>query len=449
MSVIPETQDQQVGTAVSTPGGPRRQLYQLGKALYRAVPSRVRARLYPIAANAVLLRRLRPEIWVLTGEEKSSHLPLSVCLYVTNQEYKSNLENVIFDSCQGTYLGRGWLWNAFKALPAGAAECSIVVAEVHERHLKWVGKNAGIVIPAWIRGHVPLPRSPAVMKNLNVKRIFRRVRQHDLSYEITRDPRRFDDFFYKMYIPYSKARFGERAFVYSIDKVREMFGRGELLMVSKGDECVVGQLLVYEKDDSAVMPFQGVLDGNREYVTAGAVEAAYEFTLEHLEKNGYRSVSFGQTQAFLNDGILQFKRRYGHIVSSAIEHKYVARVMSDTPVARAFLKSNPFIFQLDDGLRGVVFLDREDFTPQKLEEVYKDYFHPGLLEIIVVVLSADGSRACGPAPEDVTSELTMPTTDSGPEYRRLTKAEYGPLIGPLGELPIAAAAAVRPPPDHA
>jgi len=447
-----ETQGQQAEAIVSTPGGPHRQLYRLGKALYRAVPTRVRARLYPIAANAVLLRRLRPEIWVLSGEEKSTHLPLSVCLYAVTQEYKNTLQNLMFDSCRETYLGRGWLWNAFKALPDAAAECSLVVAEVHERHLKWKGKNAGIIIPAWIRGHVPLPRGPAVMRNLSIKSILRRIRQHQLTYSVMRDPKSFDDFYRRMYVPYAKERFGESAFIMPKDRVRALFDRGELVMVSKGGEYVVGQMVVYEKEGCAYMPLLGVLDGSREFVAAGAVAASYEFSLQHLEKNGYRSVSFGQTQAFLNDGVLQFKRRFGHTISGTTEHKYIARIMSDTPVARAFLKSNPFIFQLSDGLRGVVFVDRELPTSQMLEEVYKEYFHPGLLEILAIFLSADGSRPSGTEPEGVTPGLSTPTMDSpqnGPTYQWLTKAEYDSLIGPLGPLPIAAAVAIRPPQDRA
>ncbi len=112
------------------------------------------------------------------------------------------------------------------------------------------------------------------------------------------------------------------------------------------------------------MPFLGVLDGNRELVDAGVLAATYEFSLQHLEKNGFRSVSLGQTQAFLNDGVLQFKRRFGHTISGTTEHKYVARILSDTPAARAFLKSNPLIFQLSDGLRGAVFVDGAPPTSQ-------------------------------------------------------------------------------------
>ena len=447
-----ETQDQQSEAQVSALGGPRRQLYRLGKALYRAVPTRVRTFLYPIATNAVLLRRLRPEIWVLAGEEKSTHLPLSVCLYAATQEYKRNLQSLIFESCRETYLGRGWLWNAFKGLPEAARECSVVVAEVHERHLKWAGENAGMVIPAWISGYAPLPRGPAVMRKLSIKDVLRRIKQHQLSYEVTRDPKSFDDFYHKMYVPYSKARFGERAFISSRDKVKALFDRGEILMVKMGGESIVGQMLVYEREDFAYMPLLGVLDANREYVAAGAVAASYEFALQHLEKSGYRRVSLGQTQAFLNDGVLQFKRRYGHIVVGTTEHKYIARVWSDTPESRAFLKSNPLIFQRNDGLRGLVFVDGEQPTAEMLAGFYKRYFHPGLVELLVVFLAAVSAGAGASRREDEAVELAPPVmgpSKNGAEYRSLTKAEYGPLIGQLGPLPIADVIAIRQLEDHA
>ncbi|GGA67463.1 hypothetical protein GCM10011507_18750 [Edaphobacter acidisoli] len=76
----------------------------------------------------------------------------------------------------------------------------------------------------------------------------------------------------------------------------------------------------------------------------------------------------------------------------------------------------------------------------------KKYFHLGLLEIIVIFFSADVPHVCDSGPERVQTGLSMRTTDlpqNGPRYQLLTKAEYDPLIRPLGLLGIAVAIAIR------
>jgi len=382
---------------------------------------------------------------VLSGLEKNTRLPLSVCVYWVTPEYRGTVRRLIFDSCRETYLGQGWLWNAFKALPEAAAGCSMVIAEVHERHLKWAGKDAGIVIPTWIRGHVPLPRGPAVMKDSRIKRIHRRIRQHELSWELTRDPEKFEHFYNRMCVPYSKARFGEGAFIFSKENVRAIFDRGELLLVNKGGEHIAGQLIDYRNKKSASIPLLGLLDANAEFVSMGALAAGYEFTLQHLEKNGHRSVGFGQSQAFLKDGVLQFKKSFGHVISSSNELKYVVNFLSDTPAARAFLKNNPLIFERSDGLRGAIFIGGAEPTVEMLAEAYKNYFHPGLVELLVVSLASEDDG--GLKPGEVPSEFSMPTKElqqSGMDCRWLAKDECDVLIGPLGALPIAGAVAIRP-----
>lgn len=388
------------------------------------------------------LRRLRSEVWVLTGEERNSHLPLSVCLYATTQEYKSTLQSLIFDSFQATYLGRGWLWKAFRGLPPAAAGCSVVIAEVHERHVKWMGKSSGIVIPAWVRGHVPLPRGHEVMKRFSIKNILRKIRQQKLESEATRDAQVFDYFYHRMYVPYAKARFGDGAFVFPWDETKAKFDRGELVMVRQRGEYIAGELIVYGEGNTAFMPLLGVLDGSWEIVAVGALAATYEFALQHLEKRGCRTVDFGKTQAFLNDGVLRFKKKFGHVIAGGSEHKYLVSVTRDTRAARAFLESNPFLFEHDGGLRGAVFVDQASPTPEVLLEVYKEQYQLGLLEIVVFFFSQDGP---GGDDQPDPQRAWIPATDSaqrGPTYQVLAKADYEPFLRRLGPLGIAAAVSI-------
>jgi hypothetical protein len=428
------------------PRSPQRRLYQLGKAFYRAVPPRLRALLYPIAEHGVLLRRLRPEVWIISGEERVSRLPLSVCLYSMTDEYKDYLQNLIFgDLFQARYLGRAWLWKAFNSLPAAAGGCSILIAEVHVRHLKWMGANAGIVVPAWIRGHAPLPRGPEVMNRTSVKKILRKIRQQKWEYEATRDQEKFDYFYHKMYVPYTTTRYGDSAFLSPREKLKAKFDCGELILLKKQNEYVSGVIVAYE-GDVARMPFLGVRDGEWDLVVDSALVALYEFTLQHLEQRGCRRIDLGESQTFLNDGVLRSKKKYGHTISSTSIHKFLIRALSDTSAARAFLQNNPFIFQHLDELRGAVFLDAAGPpSPHTLHEIHKQHSHPGLSELIAFFFSPDDTATPHhPAPlPDHATDPSNPPQDQ-PFYQQLTSAHYAPLIDRLGPIDIANAIAIRP-----
>jgi hypothetical protein len=442
-------------SAPSTSVGPKARLYRLGKTLYRAIPPRLRTSLYPIAEHIVLFRRLRSQVWIITGEERASRLPLSVCIYSITDEYKSYLQDLIFGSSfQSTYVGRAWLWKAFRTLPKAASSCSLVIAEVHERHVPWMGPNAGIVIPAWVLGRASLPRAREVKQRGTIKEILRRIRQHNLEYDVARDAETFDDFYTNMYLPEVRARYGDSAFVLSREKAKARFDTGELIMVKKNGRRLCGQLISYRDgwDGAASLICIGVRDGKRELVADGALSAAYEFAFQHLEKTGCPKVNFGESNAFLNDGVLRFKKKYGSTIHAASIHKFLIRVISDNPATRAFLQGNPFIFQRGSEFSAAVFVGPEvPPTLVTLQEIHKEYSHAGLSEIVAFFFTPEGApTASSTTLEPIPNPATNPSIplDAQPSYQQLTPAEFAPLIGSLGPIGIATAVAIRPRKEH-
>jgi hypothetical protein len=298
--------------------------------MYRAIPPSVRGFAHPIAVQSVLLRRLRPEIWIVSGEEQSSHLPLSVCIYVATNENRVYLQNLIFGSSfEARFAGRTWLWNVFKKTPKDAGDCSVIIADVHERHLKLAGARAGVVIPTWVRGYVDLPRGREVMNRDSVKDIQRRIRRLGYEYEVTRDLKSFEYFHQNMYLPYSKGRYGDGAVMMTKEVIRADFDKGELILIKKQGEYISGVLLTYD-GEIAKMPYLGVRDGSWELVSEGAISSGYEFALQHLESIGCRKLILGQSRPFLKDGVLQFKKKYGHKIMEADIHKFLTKIVWDT-----------------------------------------------------------------------------------------------------------------------
>jgi hypothetical protein len=423
---------------------PKHRLYGLTRAIYRAIPRSVRNLAYPIAVQSVLLRRLRPEIWIVSGEERSSHLPLSVCIYAATTENRIYLQSLIFGSTfQAQFLGRTWLWNVFKKTPTAAEGCSVVIADVHERHLNLTGAGAGVVIPSWVRGYVDLPRPPEVMSRDSVKDIQRRIRRLRLEYEVMRDLKSFEYFYQNMYLPYSTGRYGDGAVLKTKEDIKADFDKGELILVKKQGEYISGILLTYD-GELATMPYLGVRDGSWELVSEGAISSGYEFALQHLEGNGCRKLIFGQSRAFLKDGVLQFKKKYGHKIMGAGIHKFLTKVVCDTDATRALLQNNPFIIEDAGEFHGIVFLDGKLSTSQQtLEEIDKKLSQAGLSKLVVCSYLPGQIETRSDGEQEPLQLASSSRRSNHRHYEHMPRAEWTDLIGRLGKIGIETVVAIR------
>jgi hypothetical protein len=131
----------------------------------------------------------------------------------------------------------------------------------------------------------------------------------------------------------------------------------------------------------------GVLDGDRIAVQKGAIPALYHFALRHFTVLGLRRCDFGCSRAFLRDGALEFKRRWGHQISGAISAGFSLVLLNNTPAVRSFLEQNPFIIESAGERCGAVFLDPNvEVTAQKLADLEATWFYPGLEKLRVYTL---------------------------------------------------------------
>lgn len=423
-----------------------RRLHALGKKVYRGVPPQIRVLVNPALQVYAQFRRLRPEVWRVRGTEPKSGLPISICLYVATEESKSYLLKVFFgSSCRAEFLGRVWLWNIFKRRPKSAKGCSVVIAEMVQEHLRFVDTTEGFVIPAWITGELELPLASRVIRHKSLQSDLRNIRQNCLECEVTRDPEKFEDFYQNMYVPHARKTFGEGALLSSKISVKNRFDTGDLLLVKKGNEYISGMLISYEAG-SAKLRCLGVRDGKREHVSEGAIAAAYEFAIRHLEAKGYRKVCLGRSRAFLGDGVLRYKKKWSQRITGGSPHKFVLQVLSDTKATRSLLENTPFVFEQHDRLSALVFVGNETpLTAQSLADLYKQHSQIGVSPLIVVFLPENtGAKPARTGEQDLAPWRTSTLTVSGKPVRceQLSPADTLDLSRQFG--PSARAVAIYP-----
>lgn len=348
------------------------------------------------------LCRLRVELWRVEGEEQHSHLPLSILCAVTDDDSEGHyvLQLIFGDSYRRQRLGRFWLWNLGKAISA-ASDCSLIVLHLCDFHLKFARPGGWFQIPTWVLGEVDLPRK--AQANHKVSGDLRRIRRHELQGEITHDPQQFEDFYHNMHVPYANERFGNCAQVGSYKRIRRQFEHSDLLLIRQRERSIAGQMIMYRRKNAYLWDM-GIRDGNRDHVKNGACCALSHFGLQHLESKGYKKASLGYSRPFLQDGTLQFKKKWSQRLVTGYADGFSLKVLSATPAAKAFLCHNPFIFRRRGHFYAAVFVDGEGLpSNEEIGAMDADYFHSGLARLFIYCLG----QAEAPPPNQLSAELSQ------------------------------------------
>jgi hypothetical protein len=161
-----------------------------------------------------------------------------------------------------------------------------------------------------------------------------------------------------MYLPYLIKRHGNTALGidYKTNLKRIESGVCDLLLVMKEKEYVAGNLIKYESDTPR-MYVNGVINGNRTHLQSGVLAATYYFTCRYLQQHGYKRVNVGGSRAFLEDGVLNYKKKWGLRLTYQKKGGFILKVVSLCPAVREFFLKNPFIYLDGKEFRGALFCD--------------------------------------------------------------------------------------------
>ncbi len=340
-----------------------------------------------------LTKNYRLTLSVIQGQESDSQKPLTLLLAGSGHN-KAYLLNLIFDDhCSEVLTRTLWLWQVPYFISQFSADMLIAI-DPKDGAARYLSGRTTFNVPIWIRGEIDIKTANGLLKTgENIKSDLRRIRNNKLGYRITRDPALFRDFYYGMHLPYIENTFGGAAFTVSYKEMKKKIDTSELMLITMGDEVIAGGIILYEKGGARAW-FIGVKDGNHDYVKRGALSALYYFGIPHLEKKGFLSEHVGSSRAFLKDGVLQYKKKWGMRIIGARRGNFVIDVLKYSAASRSFLANNPFVQRNDDVFTGVYFLDEDNPDAElKSRDIYKSFYFPGMkqLDICRIKKSGDGA----------------------------------------------------------
>ncbi|HEC92580.1 MAG TPA: hypothetical protein ENI51_06290, partial [Candidatus Atribacteria bacterium] len=254
-------------------------------------------------------------------------------------------------------------------------------------------KDGFIIIPDWADSWIDV--------SLSEKEIFKKfkksaredivkIKKGGYTYELSTDVNDFKYFYEKLYVPFTKSRHGRLAYpkwwTLNYEEMIGMFKskRAKLLWIKDGDKYVAG-VVMFNRGKIAYPIYMGIDIGSDYWIKCGSA-AIYYFSVIWAKENGFKLVRIGDVRAFLNDGLFQYKRKWGVFLNenysrSGIIGLKICNLGSSAVIN--FLENNPFIYISKKKLKGFIF-SKKNLTAGEVQSIFHKYFTTGLKSLIIV-----------------------------------------------------------------
>ncbi len=354
------------------------------KSVYRGLPAWLRFVLAPLEFVYYLDRVLRPDLWIMTGEETSSSRELTI-IFTGNNQNRYFLKNLAFHSCsRDENIGKTWLWNVSKICRSFGQHDTLLINEI-PRYLRILFKDPMTwYVPCWVYGELYLSADhQQLVRNRSLRSDINKIKKANLTFETASDTADCHEFYHSMHLPFVTQSHHDGAVVTDYAEVLHELKRCDLVFVRNEEERLAGALIRYSKN-RAELWFLGVKDGNPEYVKLGVIGALYYYPILYFKSKGIQRVDFGPSRAFLKNGVLQYKRKWDQTLSGTSRDGFLIRPSSVGPAVKGFLCNNPFIITDRGKLVGVVFADgKEQLSHDFLEQTSRQYSLKGMAGLVV------------------------------------------------------------------
>ncbi len=295
-----------------------------------------------------------------------------------------------------TFL-RNKLPYVFNHIPAGI---DFVLADARARYARKYSRRFDNVkiIPKWVRqtnacfnGLSDFSQS----KNRNAYSDIQAFKKYDYDYEFTKDVNLLGFFYEKMYCPYMHNRYPDEKVVLPFEAIKKEFEDGGLLFVKEKTDGKYLSGSIIQVINGTFSPVKlGILNGDLQLLRRDVLTALYVAYFRFMEENKLSRGDFGNSRAFLNDGVLKYKEKW----TTSIEFDqtqgsvFIFKACRFSESLNRFLLNNPFITVEGEKLIGNIFLPPH--TKVDEEALKKNYALKGLA----------GFRVCYPHPEQTPME---------------------------------------------
>jgi hypothetical protein len=356
-----------------------------------------------------IIRKLKRDVWIISGENYNKKNCFSIMFagYGKSKKYITKL--AFGNSSKEKYLGNIWLWRLQDKISCYNPD--LLVLDIDNVLLRFYDRRKNFFVPHWISGDtdISVDISSIMKSKSSLLSIKSKINKNNYCFEMTKDKKQFEYFYYNMYLPFITKRHGDRAIIKEYDNLKQKFINCELLLIKKNEEYVAGGMIDYGfKKAIPRLSKVGIKSGNLQYLKDRVLGARIYFSISYLKDKGYKRLDLGGSKAFLDDGSLRSKKEWQIVLNETTKDGYLIRPLTSAFNTKEFLSNNPFIF-LDRGkLTGAIFLDREKLNSNNdIMKVYNHYYYMGMEKLVAYVYSDQINRIKKMIPAEISNEFEI------------------------------------------
>ena len=242
-------------------------------------------------------------------------------------------------------------------------------------------RNKGYLIaPDWVRAVLPLDKND-IMANFNrsAKRSLKELEENNFSYFIIQASKILERFYEEFYKPYIKSIYGESGIIkdYSVLK---LFARKSYIINIKCESQTAALVFVIPAKNSWLHVYAAGLredlPGDLKEISQAAI---YNYSIEIAKAHKFNRVDFGLNRGFLNDGILNYKRKWGCSFIKPEESVYDIAFRANSSMVKALLDSNPLLINDDRDISCLFYYRNKKPTLKDIERSERKWRNCGAI----------------------------------------------------------------------
>ncbi|MCK5023538.1 MAG: hypothetical protein KAS04_05170 [Candidatus Aenigmarchaeota archaeon] len=325
--------------------------------------------------------QLRLNVYVASGVDKNMGNGIKV-LFFGNERFPLFISDLLFvDKPDVKMFGKEWIWHVGRDKTVKESDSDMVLVSCDCFYNRFLHKADLFVFPHMIDMILDIRKpSEEFFKNLSnsAKADIRKVKQHDYSFEVTSDINQLRMFYNDMYLPLIKNRFGDKPlFIPPFVFFRVLHEIGYKFLLAKKDDAYISGNIFHCDNKEMYTKYFGILNGDFDLIKKGASAAIYYFSIVWAKENKLSNVNFGACRPFLNDGVFQYKKKWGTIIEpySLVPEIFGLKILNNSEPMKQFLIDNPFIgLNEKNEITGFVFVDKDEIS-DKEKELYEKRFN--------------------------------------------------------------------------
>ena len=207
------------------------------------------------------------------------------------------------------------IWALQRLVDEWKEEADMVVLEIDRISARCFLKNGWLKGPPLVSSvmRVPDDLQAFARHHGHAGTDMRKVRNRPFEAVLSHEEQDFEIFFDRFHVPYVSKRHGHAASLAPRWYWHRLFKQGGIHWISYDGQRVAADLVVI-KNGTMYKLINGVLDGDVEWMKAGALAALYVHAIHLAKRNGCSRIHLGGSRATLHDGVLRYKNKWGGVI---------------------------------------------------------------------------------------------------------------------------------------